>query len=104
MKKTPLVLLTGAQILALPMAKNDAKAKTIRQYLCRLALGVALDGECFDGKRPFGNSDWQDLELIRDLISGGAILGAVDDGWPTYSSADSNQAIKLACKALENGE
>ena len=55
-------------ILELPMSSNDARAKTIKDYLIRLLLTVWDEGERFSGKRPFGNSGWE-YDLYNALIS-----------------------------------
>lgn len=94
--------MTGEQILALPMTPNDAKAATVREYLCRLALGVVLSGEGFCGKRPFGNSDWQVRDLGAALVLGGAISGELVDGyWAEFDWREYRVAIMAACRALE---
>ncbi len=36
---------TGAEILDLPMQKNDANASTVREYLCDLLAGVWAEGQ-----------------------------------------------------------
>ena len=41
------------------MTKNDAKAKTVREYLKMLLERLWEEGEGFSGKRPFGNSGWE---------------------------------------------
>lgn len=95
------VKMTGDKILAIKMRPNDAEADTVREYLCRLAEGVALFEEGFSGKRPFGNSGWQKSELHAALVYGGAIDGAVYDDRPLkYRQADADAAIRLAIKAL----
>jgi hypothetical protein len=64
----------GRAILDLPMPQNDAVAKTVRDYLQRLLRGVWIDGEGFDGKRPFGNSDWQN-EVYAVLVTNDFLEG-----------------------------
>lgn len=94
--------LTGKQILALPMKKNDAKAKTIRQYLCRLSEALATGDDDFSGKRALGNSGWREFELYPALVSGGAIDGTVEaDGFADCEKQDADKAICLAIRALE---
>lgn len=61
---------TGAQILAVPLPTNDADAETVRDYLVALVREVWRYEECFDGKRPFGNSGWQS-EVYDGLTAAG---------------------------------
>lgn len=63
---------TNAQILALPMPENDAGAATVREYLAGLLLKVWVDREIFDGKKPYGNSDWE-YEVYAALAEAGLI-------------------------------
>lgn len=67
------------KILSLPMGENDAKAKTVREYLGKLLLGVWQDGESFSGKRPFGNSNWEH-DLYTPLVKAGVVEGKFEDG------------------------
>ncbi len=62
--------LTPAEVLALPMGPNDAKAVTVRDYFVSLLAKVWEEGEGFNGKRPFGNSGWH-WDLIETLESNG---------------------------------
>lgn len=51
--------MTGEQILNVKMVENDADAETIRDYLKALLTKLWCEDEGFSGKRPFGNSGWQ---------------------------------------------
>lgn len=82
----------GEAVLDLKMGENDAVAKTVRDYLQRLLRGVWIDGEGFDGKRPFGNSGWQD-EVYSTLISAGFLEGR--DGQPDCY-VDAEELVLLA--------
>lgn len=66
------------QVLSALMAPNDARADTIRGYLKALLLTVWQEGEGFSGKRPFGNSGWED-EIYETLVSHEFVEGTVDD-------------------------
>lgn len=78
--------LTPQQILALPMQENDAKAKTVADYLFKLARHMWDEEDGADGKRPFGNSGWQH-EIIAALVRGGALRGTfIDEQDSAYSS------------------
>jgi len=70
--------LTPQQIIDLPMGKNDARARTIGGYLAALLEGVLREGECFDGKRPFGNSNWEG-EMMTALVKAEVIPGVIDE-------------------------
>lgn len=56
---------------------------TVREYLSRLLTTLLEEGECFSGKRPFGNSGWEDFLLIP-AIESGALTGSVDKRDPDY--------------------
>jgi hypothetical protein len=73
-------MITPQQILDLPMdpASNDAGASTVREYLARLVERVLFEGECFSGKRPFGNSGWR-YDLYRPLVVAGLVEGTIDE-------------------------
>jgi hypothetical protein len=58
------------QILDLELPQNDAGAKTIREYLCRLLLKLWQEDEGFSGKRPFGNSGWY-YDLVGTILDSG---------------------------------
>lgn len=45
---------------------DDSGASTIGGYLAVLLKTLWEEGETFDSKRPFGNSDWQNV--IRDTL------------------------------------
>ena len=51
---------------------------TVRDYLTRLLLKVWEEEECFNGKRPWGNSGWSH-DLHTPLIKAGFIEGKVDE-------------------------
>ena len=91
---------TPQQVLALPMPDdNDAGATTIGDYLIKLLATLWEEKEGFDGKRPFGNSDW-DGELVVALIQAGAIEGELDeDGY--IESCDDDAAEELIAGAIQ---
>lgn len=64
-------------VLRCPMQPNDAGAYLVRDYLKALLQLVWRDDECFDGKRPFGNSGWK-MEVYRALCAEGLVRGTVD--------------------------
>jgi hypothetical protein len=91
--------LTPAELLDLPMYENDAEAATIRGYLKAILLSVWLEGEEFNGKRPFGNSGWKgDVEVA--LIKAGVIEGSLDENG-YIDSSDSSGANKLIATAIK---
>jgi hypothetical protein len=69
---------TAVQVLDLPMPEgNDADAATIRDYLVALVRQVWVENEGFSGKRPFGNSGWQD-DLYVTIMRAGLVNGSID--------------------------
>lgn len=90
--------MTGSEILNLPMKKNDAKAKTVKDYLRALLSKLWADGESFGGKRPFGNSGWEH-DLYQPLLAAGLVKGEIDsDGY--IETIDSKAADKLIFEAI----
>ncbi|MFI7073495.1 hypothetical protein [Micromonospora sediminicola] len=89
---------TARQVLDLPMPTNDADAPTVRAYLIELLAKVWEEGECFNGKRPFGNSGW-DYDLYPPLITAGLVAGKLDeDGW--IEEVDDRAASRLVAAAI----
>lgn len=71
---------------------------TVREYLAKLLETLWLEGENFNGKRPFGNSGWQD-ELYKPLIMNGYIEGKLDeDGY--VEEIDYGKADKFVCELI----
>lgn len=67
--------------LAAPMLDGADVQGTVRDYLETLLLTLWDEEEGFDGKRPFGNSGWQN-EVYAALVSAGCVPGVVDaDGY-----------------------
>jgi hypothetical protein len=90
----------GNSILDLPMRSNDAAASTVRVYLIRLLRAVWHDEEGFDGKRPFGNSGWQD-EIYAELVRAGYLDGAFDGNeLISYDQEDAEKLVMMAIDAM----
>jgi hypothetical protein len=87
----------GKHVLDLPMQDNDAGAKTVKDYLQRLLRGVWIEEEGFDGKRPFGNSGWQQ-EVYSTLVKAGFIK-ADNEGYP-YDFDVAEELVLLAIDAM----
>lgn len=83
-------------ILNLPMQDNDASAKTIRDYLHALLKTIWSEGECFSGKRPFGNSGWE-YELYTTLVANKVVNGEIEihDGWHDLVEVDTEAANQV---------
>lgn len=63
---------------------------TIREYLQSLLTTLWEEKESFSGKRPFGNSGWEN-ELYTPLVEAGLVEGKMFDGCPediNYAQAD----------------
>ncbi len=92
---------TARDVLALPMERNDANAKTVSGYLKALLLELWREGEGFSGKRPFGNSDWE-YELYKPLVKAGFVEGEIDahGNLDEVDSSAADEAIKRAIEAL----
>lgn len=70
--------MTPQEILNIEMQENDAGAKTIGEYVAKLACGVIVETEGFSGKRPFGNSGWYN-GLVEPLVRAGVVEGEIDE-------------------------
>lgn len=65
-------------ILDLEFKSQDLnKIITIRSFFYLLMEKLWLEQDCFDGKRPFGNSSW-DGDLIKCLIENKLVKGSFD--------------------------
>lgn len=51
---------------------------SVREYLRTLLIHLWDQGESFSGKRPFGNSGWEQ-DLYAPLVKAGFIAGVVDE-------------------------
>ena len=65
-------------VLDCPMDDRDSGATSIRDYFAHLAALCWAEGECFDGKRPFGNSGW-DRDVYVALHAAGLMDFALDE-------------------------
>lgn len=58
-------------LLHCPMVQpNDGDAATVGEFLGLLLSTLWLQGEGFSGKRPLGNSDWQQ-QVYMSMVEGG---------------------------------
>ena len=79
---------------------HDIGETTVREYLKTLLKAVLIDGECFSGKRPFGNSGWE-YDIARPLISASVLKGELDeDGCAEFDRADWDALIPELVSAL----
>jgi hypothetical protein len=93
------------EILDISMYSNDADAPTIGVYLSKLLLKVWYERECFDGKRPFGNSLWEN-EIYCALVHAGAVDGKLDDdGWLAECDRESaDEIIDQVIRSMAEGK
>jgi hypothetical protein len=68
-----------AEALEVRFDYEDADQVSVREYLYTLLNKVWHEQECFDGKRPFGNSDWE-WNLLNPLALAGFIDLGKNDG------------------------
>lgn len=87
-------------VLGCPMVQpNDADATTVRDYLVALVRRVWIEGEGFNGKRPFGNSSWK-FEVYASLGRAGVIEATFDeDGY--LDEVDKKTGNALVLTAIE---
>lgn len=94
------------EILDYPMQHNDAEARTIGEYLILLLSAVWEEGECFSGKRPFGNSGWY-MELYIALVKGGFVKGSFyehdeDEEYYELKDYDRHACDKLVFELIQS--
>lgn len=87
------------EILALLVMRWGLKEEiSIRQYFYDLMSTLWTELEDFDGKRPFGKSDWE-YEIYASLISHGLVPGTFDeDGY--IKEIDTAQANEFVLKNI----
>jgi hypothetical protein len=87
-------------LLLVPMQENDAGAFTVGGYLQALLLRLWECKEGFSGKRPFGNSGWEN-ELHRALITAGKVPdGKLDEEGYVLEDGSVDDVVMDAIKAL----
>lgn len=92
---------THQDILKCPMQKNDARARTVGEYLSQLLSTLWYEGEGFSGKRPFGNSSWE-FEVYEALARAGFIhLEFDEDGYiESFSDEEEKKANELIQRTI----
>lgn len=88
---------------------SDAGADlTVREYLRMLLMAVWNEGEGFSGKRPFGNSGWEN-DIYAPLVKAGFIDGTLDQyGYAIFNDRKSARAyvrdlILAMCHGVPSG-
>lgn len=71
------------------------EALTIRGYLILLLQKLFRDGECFNSKRPFGNSCWE-----SDLYWPLAKADVIEGGTENYNHEAARAIIKLCIDSI----
>lgn len=67
------------EILNLTFYSNDLhRTVTVREFFIELLKKLFEDMECFSGKRPFGNSDW-DYDLYNLFLQNNLIEESYED-------------------------
>lgn len=90
---------TARRVLDLELGENDAGAATVRDYLVALLTELWSQGENFGGKRPFGNSGWQD-DIYVPMIRAGLATGSVDDAFGGIRDFYQHEADELIQAAI----
>lgn len=88
------------KLIDIPMAENDAEAKTIGEYLKKLFCELWGEGEGFSAKHPFGNSGWQ-YDIYAALIKAGVVDGELDE-YGCVDDVDYGQADDMILKTIED--
>lgn len=88
--------MTPAQILEIPVYLDgeEYESITLRDLLIDLLKKVWVENECFSGKRPFGNSDWQE-QVYHALHKAGAYVEYRSDEF------DYREAERIILEAID---
>lgn len=76
------------------------KPLTIKEYLKRYLLQAWDEQECFDGKRPFGNSDFYH-KVYEALVRANKVVG-VFDGDDYLREIDQKEADRLIVEYIKS--
>jgi len=72
---------------------------TLRDFFKELSLKVWNEVEGFSGKRPFGNSGWQN-EVYSALIAAGVVDGKLDE-YGFVEECDTREIDKLVTELVD---
>lgn len=73
---------------------------SIRQYLVELSRQCWIQEDCFNGKRPFGNSGWK-IDIYIALAEGGFINGEFNgEEWTSFDEKAADKIIMKCFKKL----
>lgn len=76
--------MTSKEILELKFHSNDLrKTVTVKDFFKELLKRLFKEMECFSGKRPFGNSDWE-YDMCACFIKNGIVDGKIDEDGYIY--------------------
>lgn len=80
---------------------NDARAKTVGEFLGVLLCTLWEENEQFSGKRPLGNSDWQ-WQVYEAMVKNGLIAGILYEGHlEDFSYEEEEKADDLILQAIK---
>lgn len=90
---------TQEEILNLQIEFNHTgEFVTVREWFIRLFSQLWIEGEGFNGKRPFGNSGWN-FELYAVLIKNNIIAGKLDE-YGYVEDINTDEAKEFVLKTL----
>ena len=92
------------KILNFKTSYDDLIGKTIREILCDLLQKVLIEGECFNGKRPFGNSDWNIIfhEAVQSEFPEIIDYDKDDETYFVMNDYKYQEILKQLCRTLIN--
>lgn len=77
-------------------SNNEVSLDTfLKELLCKMWN----EGECFNSKRPFGNSSWK-TELYAEMVKSRLVDGKLLDGY--LEECDENEADRLITEYIVN--
>lgn len=88
----------AGEVLDLPMTTADGNTTTVRDYLITLLATLWRERAEFDGKRPFGFSDWE-YDLYRPLAVAGLIAFETDDD--ALQTVDETAGHRMIAAAIQ---
>jgi hypothetical protein len=89
----------GKDFLKVELPDNAVGAHDVQEYLKRLLARLWIEGESFNGKRPFGDSSWQWV-IYAAMVRENFVYGLLDDNG-FVDEIDMVMADDLMMQAIE---
>lgn len=87
------------EILDYKYYDEDSDTNSLREYFQALLTLVIVEDKGFDGKRPFGNSGWKYLTILKNL----AIQGVIASKMTIERNEYGEEQFEVDCLDSEEG-